>query len=399
MVFKIAISILALAAIFPILYSNFQKLLLIVNNAPDRLTSINTFKSSEIKFADRIRDCEDALLVETQGLAILSCDPGREKWNTVMGIFLPGPVPGAEIYAYDYKQIGAPDSQTLRRFEVLDYKAGVDLHTLGMAFDEATSTLFVANHRLSGPTIEMFKLDLVGFTAKHFRTIRHPLLLGPNAMTLINGHELLVTNDHHFLIKDSRLLAMLETYLALPFATVVHVDISSLLEDPTSTVEANIVARLPFANGIEFLNETTLAVASTARTAVYLYSVTQPETDTASPPALTYKSMLKFPFFVDNVQVSKDGVLHAAGHPHPPTLSKYAATRHECNAAADPDTRASCEKLRASSGVSRWTEATGVETLYMGTEFPTGCTAAFDSVRKVGIVAGLYAKGIFVWRE
>lgn len=53
-------------------------------NAPGRLSEINTFRSHEIKFADRVRSCEDVLILESRGLAILACDPGRERWNTVM---------------------------------------------------------------------------------------------------------------------------------------------------------------------------------------------------------------------------------------------------------------------------------------------------------------------------
>ncbi|KAI1378853.1 hypothetical protein F4677DRAFT_381382 [Hypoxylon crocopeplum] len=404
MVLKAAISIIVLAALLPFLYDSLQRFSIIIRNAPGRLATINNLKSYEIKFEETVRSCEDGLLVESQGLAILSCDPGREKWNTVLGIFLPGPVPGAEIYAYSYKDVDAPDSESLKRFEILDYQPGADFHTLGMAYDERMSTLFVANHRHDGATIEIFTLDLVAFTAKHLRTIQHPLLHGPNAITLVNSHELLVTNDHYFLIKDSRILATLETYLGVPLATVVHVDISSLLEDPTGHVDANIVARLPFANGISFLNETTVAVVSTSKTAVYIYDISKLDTSTVSTPTLTYKSMIKLPYFVDNIHVSKDGALFVAGHPHPPTMGKYAISRHECNssgdlAAADPSVQEHCRKVQSSSWVSKWTEAGGIEHLYAGTEYPTSCTAAYDSERKVGIVTGLYAKGILVWRE
>lgn len=53
-------------------------------NAPERLARVNTAKSYEIKFADRVRSCEDAFLIEKEGLAILACDAGRERYNTVM---------------------------------------------------------------------------------------------------------------------------------------------------------------------------------------------------------------------------------------------------------------------------------------------------------------------------
>ncbi|KAI1137267.1 hypothetical protein F5Y05DRAFT_388648 [Hypoxylon sp. FL0543] len=403
MAFKSAIFILALAALSPLLYENFLRLSIISKNAPDKLVTLNNLKSSEIKFEDSVRSCEDALLVESKGLAIFSCDPGRESYNTVMGIFLPGPVPGASIFGYFYDDASAPESESLKRFEIQGYEPLADFHTLGMTYDEKSSTLFVVNHRKDGPTIEAFKLDLTAFTAKHFRTVRHPLLHAPNAIALINGHELLVTNDHYFLSDKSRALSTLETYLGLPLGTVVHVDISSLLQDPAGTVEANVLTRVPFANGIAFLNETTLAVASTTRPGVYFYTFTKSESNSSAPPILSYKALVKYPYYVDNIHVSRDGALYAAGHPHPPSLNKFSATRHKCNspdiATADPSVQEECRKTKAASWITKWTEDKGVENLYVGYDFPTSCTAAFDAQRKIGVVAGLYAKGIMIWRE
>jgi arylesterase/paraoxonase len=66
------------------LYERFEALSLFYSNSPERLPRINAFKSHEIKFADEIRSCEDVLLVESLGVAILPCDPGRERWNSVM---------------------------------------------------------------------------------------------------------------------------------------------------------------------------------------------------------------------------------------------------------------------------------------------------------------------------
>lgn len=60
-----------------------MRLSVIFNNAPGKLVHINNLKY-EIKFEDSVRDCEDALLIESKGLAIFSCDPGRESYNTVM---------------------------------------------------------------------------------------------------------------------------------------------------------------------------------------------------------------------------------------------------------------------------------------------------------------------------
>jgi hypothetical protein len=48
------------------------------------LPRINALGDYEIKFADRIRNCEHSLLIEEKGVAILGCDPGRDGMNTVM---------------------------------------------------------------------------------------------------------------------------------------------------------------------------------------------------------------------------------------------------------------------------------------------------------------------------
>jgi arylesterase / paraoxonase len=56
----------------------------LVINAPHKLKEISAFKSHKIKFPDTLRNCEDILLDEELGIAYLSCDPGRDRWNTVM---------------------------------------------------------------------------------------------------------------------------------------------------------------------------------------------------------------------------------------------------------------------------------------------------------------------------
>ena len=81
--------VLALALLCPALYERWQILrLAFYDNEPERLPLQSAFKSQSILFADRVRSCEDVLLLEEQGLAIVACDPGRERWNTVMVRFL-----------------------------------------------------------------------------------------------------------------------------------------------------------------------------------------------------------------------------------------------------------------------------------------------------------------------
>ena len=263
-----------------------------------------------------------------------------------------------------------------------------DFHTLGIAYHGPSSTLFVVNHSTKGPRIEVFSLDLGSEqpVATHKRTIEHPLLRAPNSISIINENELYVTNDHYFAAGNNPYLSHIETFLGIPGGTVVHADLSM------NTFRT--VARVPFANGVDFLNSTTLAVASSSKADVSLYSVDPTTRD------LTLRRTIRFPFGVDNLSLDGDGKLLAAGHTHMPSLQKFVATRYLCNSdeVKDEDKEV-CKTAVAGSAVAEWTEQGGVKMLYSGTDYPTACTATRDVKRKTGIVSGLYAKGVLVWKE
>jgi arylesterase/paraoxonase len=66
----------------------YDRLSTVATNRPGAFVPINNFKSHEIRFADKIRNCEDVILKESLGIAFLGCDPGRDRWNTVMVNFI-----------------------------------------------------------------------------------------------------------------------------------------------------------------------------------------------------------------------------------------------------------------------------------------------------------------------
>lgn len=277
---------------------------------------------------------------------------------------------------------------------IIGFPNATDFHTLGLEFDEATSTLFVTNHAQAGPRIEVFKLDLDACTATHAKTLTHPLITMPNSMQLLGGHELYVSNDHYFTTRDSPLLAKVETYLALPLASVVH-----LALDPTdhSVQAARVVARQAFANGVALLNETTLAVASSSAGAVHLYAVG------AADRSLTHSRQIALPFLPDNVEAKDDGTLLITGHPHLPSLAKFAESRHVCNddevlAAASEEEKVMCASTPGLSWVAEWSEEHGLRSIFVESIYGSSATTVWDGKAGFGLIAGLYEKGLFTWR-
>lgn len=75
----------AFAALFcGLVYNNYRALSLVSTNSPNKLQHVNLLPGVEVKFQDVVRNCEDVYMSDGEGWAILSCDPGRDKWNTVM---------------------------------------------------------------------------------------------------------------------------------------------------------------------------------------------------------------------------------------------------------------------------------------------------------------------------
>lgn len=382
-------------------------------NAPERIQHINNVKNLQIKFADQIRNCEDLALDPHEGFAILSCDPGRDTWNTVMvkcgsfhkcrkfsmlmmlqGHFSnPIPPPETGLYLWDYDDPDSiPEKLKLERFAHKEKK----LHPLGIDYLHNGRKLLVVNHDEDGPSIEIFKLSAVDRKLSHVRTMSHDLLATPNSVAAYNGSQFFATNDHHFKRGENPKLAMLETYLTLPGGTLVHGDRPAQFKRQPEGLDVKVMDRLPFANGIAFLNSTTLAVASTGRQQVHLYHVQSSADTDDTHPELTRIHTIQLPFLVDNLKSDKRGTLFLAGHPHAPTTELVASNAAKC---ASPSKEGCKKDVKGLSWISEWSAKQGLKHLYVGDEYPTSSAAVRDRDRGIGIAVGLYAKGVLVWED
>ncbi|KAI5303090.1 hypothetical protein KEM56_000040 [Ascosphaera pollenicola] len=228
-------------------------------------------------------------------------------------------ISNGKIWAYWYdptiQQEGRNESQALQqvRFQNFDTKG---FHPLGIEYHTPSSRLFTVSHHYDGSRIEVFDLNSITevgidgtkdpsspLVAKHIKTIISDTLPAPNAIAAINDHELYITNDHLFPRRFYPRLSALETFLGISGGGIVYVNIE--------TNEVRKIAHVPFANGISFLNATTLATSSTSTASVRLFDVSAESLE----HSLKETSRIDVPFFPDNLSVDEEGILHIAGHP------------------------------------------------------------------------------------
>ncbi|KAH8704062.1 hypothetical protein BGW36DRAFT_423588 [Talaromyces proteolyticus] len=377
-----------LAYISPYLLNRYQALSILFNNRPDKLLEVNVLPKYSVKFADRLRNCEDALIDDENAVAILSCDTGRDLWNTVMGTYHEkrDEISNGELLIYRY-DLPENSEKSLAPIKIVDYPGVFSLHPLGVEYHHQSSTLFVVNHHLDGSRVDVFSLDLASHppVARHKQSITSPLINAPNAIAALNDHEFYVTNDHYSSRREHPWFWQVETYLAFPGGTLTYVSLAS------ETPQIQNVAHIPFANGVTLMNESILAVSSTSTAQVRLYNI-------LSDRSVKLNSSIEVPFMPDNLSADKDGVLLIAGHPHPPSLEEVVKHRLSCTQDSEAD-NAACWKANVPSWVSQWSSSRGLEHLFVSKqEFGTSATAARDSSRKVGLISGLYENGILVWR-
>jgi hypothetical protein len=291
--------------------------------------------------SDEIRHCKDISFWEVvngetgapEKRVLLSCDPGRLAWNTIMGPLL-DPEPRGGLWV-------VPSGRTeAKRVVFENYPEGHDFHPFGAeAYPTHSPTdstpLFVINHAREKTVVEQFLLSTSEpYTATWVRTISHPAFVALNALALTGPDSFYVSNDHLFTRRLPfivHFLPFFETLLCLPFGWVSHVQVLPLTattSSPSSAVPDVEIKHtfaalgIPFANGIAISPAgDTLAVSSSSVGLIYFY------TRDPSTNKLTYRTSIRPPFSPDNLSYDARGFLIAAGHPHLPSMFEVASNK------------------------------------------------------------------------
>ncbi|KAJ6513257.1 hypothetical protein C8R45DRAFT_857721 [Mycena sanguinolenta] len=346
----------------------------------------------EFKTAPDFKFCEDAIFWDIHDEAtnsirhetIISCDPGRGEWNTVMGP-LKNPSPHGALWLLSTERDAVPQRITMQ-----NYPSNHDFHPLGIAISPAhgntPSNLFAINHARHRTVIEQFTMSPASpGVATHVRTISSPYFVSPNSLALTSPSSFYVSNDH---LMTRRLpwglgsvLPITETMLTLPLGWVSHITLDPEPTAPISILEHKFAAPfIPFANGVSLSpSGSHLAVASSTSAEVRMYS-RDPTTN-----ALSYTHSVPVPFCPDNLEFDESGTLIVSGHPH--FLSLVKTKNDPANA-------------RAPSWVVAINQTNDVETLFQsdGTYFSSSAGSLRDASTGTLLVNGLYETGVLVCR-
>jgi hypothetical protein len=277
---------------------------------------------------------------------IVSCDPGRRAWNTVMGP-LHNPDPHGALWLYvpslpeNQPHIISSSLETNKphRITMKNYPPNHDFHPLGVEIWPShagnASNVYVVNHARERTVIEQFILHPSNPTEiVHVRTISHPYFLSPNALALTSPDSFYVSNDHLITRRlpiVGHILPLIESLLALPLAYVSHVTLN-----PPSTTNTDAIAKHTFAKlFVSFPNGVAISASGTEVVIAYttLAEVAFYERNPATNELTRLKYTVPLPFSVDNINYSpsltnighQDVII--TGHPNFPDLAAVAANK------------------------------------------------------------------------
>ncbi|WFD04240.1 hypothetical protein MOBT1_002945 [Malassezia obtusa] len=324
--------------------------------------------------------CEDVQMSTSLGIAIFSCDPGRMKWNAVVGP-LDEPHKRGALWVLDYKNTSAEPYY----LHMDGFPETHDFHPLGMSILDISpklARLFVVNHRGVGNTLEVIDLQKERgvWLARYTRTIYDAIgTHAANSVQALEHNEVLVTNMHTAILRSPPLASVERTLERLygtyakrfaPYFTdarskariqlaenvlgggwVSYISFSDRapaagdedLDAWGTGVDARVIAqRIPFANGLAVTpGHRHVVVASTTAPGVVIFPVRRwtedGEPDWRDPGVLGQRTVVPTPFFADNLEVlpPKPGrriraddplfgaTILVAGHPSLPDFEEH----------------------------------------------------------------------------
>lgn len=266
------------------------------------LISTGFFRTIEPKFDGTIlkrvaiKGAEDIMVSEQDSFALISATERMRLPRTKEekgGLYL------IDLKANDFTPI--PLSAT--------FKQPFAPHGISYYKKDGVYHLMVINHTVKGHSIEVFELS--GQKLTHVRTLKHPTMVHPNDLVMLDENRFYFTNDHRYVKGLGRLA---EEYLGLAISNVVYFDGQQYKE---------VASGIAYANGINYDQKRGLLyVASVRGFSVKVYS-------RKDNGALDFIEDIPCGTGPDNIEFDKEGKLWIGCHPNLLHFNAYAKSKKQ----------------------------------------------------------------------
>ncbi|MDF1694795.1 MAG: hypothetical protein P1U56_03150 [Saprospiraceae bacterium] len=177
-------------------------------------------------------------------------------------------------------------------------------HGISFCKKDSTYQVMAVNHTKNGHSIEVFELK--DKEMHHVRTLRHPTMISPNDIVLLDEDRFYFTNDHGY---DKGFGKLVEEYGGLALSNVVYFDGENYRE---------VADGIAYANGINYDEKRNLLfVASPRHFLVKVYSRNE-------DGSLSFIENIPCGTGVDNIEFDLEGNLWIGSHPNLLRFGAYA---------------------------------------------------------------------------
>lgn len=177
-------------------------------------------------------------------------------------------------------------------------------HGISFYKKDSTYQVMAINHTSKGHSIEVFELQ--GINLHHIKTLKHPSMISPNDLVIVDEDHFYFTNDHRY-TKGFRKLV--EEYTGLALSNIVYFNANGYQE---------VAKGIAYGNGINYDPKRNLLYAASPRHfLVKVYSVAQ-------NGSLSFIENIPCATGVDNIELDKEGNLWVGSHPNLLRFGDYA---------------------------------------------------------------------------
>ncbi len=259
--------------------------------------STGFFRTIENKFNGEIikkinlPGAEDIVISRKDSFAIISSTNGRALPSTNKEY--------GGLYYLDLKNDNyKPISLTA------DFKKPFAPHGISMIKIDSIYKILAISHTENSHSIEVFELN--GKKLKHRKTLKHPTMISPNDIKIIDEHRFYFTNDHKY---TKGMMRFLEDYGGLSISNVMYYDGENYTE---------VADGISYANGINIDEKRKLLFVASPRK--FLVKVFKIKDDNS----LEFIENIDCKTGVDNIEFDVDGNLWIGSHPNLIHFAEYA---------------------------------------------------------------------------